>query len=139
MEGVKELTSADINSLIDRYAAWLISNLTKASYATMINGDAHAAVTIMFDNVCTEIYQRADQSIIKTHPELADCAFAGNCNDPAAPVEPPVDSSFSQSAQNHQADLKRLMRQNLALQQKINILEFSATTLSVSANTPDPV
>jgi hypothetical protein len=31
------------------------------------------------------------------------------------------------------------MRQNLALQQKINILEFSATTLSVSANTPDPV
>ena len=139
LEGVKELTSADIHGLIDRYAAGLITNLTKASYATMINGDAHAAAAIMLDDVCTKIYQRANQSIIKTHPELADCAVAGNCNDPAAPVKPPVDSSSSHSAQNHQADLKRLMRQNLALQQKINILEFSAIHFSVPANTPIPV
>ena len=135
LEGVEELTSADINGLVDRYAAWLMTNLTEAGYATMINGDAHAAATKMIGDVCTKIYQRADQSIIKTHPELAECAVAGNCSDPAAPVEPPA----SQSAQNHQADLKRLMRQNLALQQKIDILESAATPASVPANTPDPV
>ena len=135
LEGVEELTSADINGLVDRYAAWLMTNLTEAGYATMINGDAHAAATKMNGDVCTKIYQRADQSIIKTHPELADCAVAGNCSDPASLVEPLT----SQSAQNHQADLKRLMRQNLALQQKIDILESSTTPISVPANTPDPV
>ena len=135
LEGVEELTSADINGLVDRYAAWLMTNLTEAGYATMINGDAHAAATKMIGDVCTKIYQRADQSIIKTHPELAECAVAGNCSDTASPAEPPL----SQSAQNHQADLKRLMRQNLALQQKIDILESAATPASVSANTPDPV
>ena len=45
----------------------------------MINGDAHAAATKMIGDVCTKIYQRA-----KTHPELADCAVAGNCIDPAS-------------------------------------------------------
>jgi hypothetical protein len=72
LEGVEELTSADINGLVDRYAAWLMTNLTEAGYATMINGDAHAAATKMIGDVCTKIYQRADQSIIKTHPELAE-------------------------------------------------------------------
>ena len=137
LKGVEELTQADINGLIDSYAACLMTNLTAAGYATMINGDAHVAATKMIGDVCTKIYQRADQSIIKTHPELADCAVAGNCSDSAAPVEPPVDTSASQSAQNHQADLKRLMRQNLALQQKIDIMESSATPVSVPANTPD--
>ena len=67
-------------------------NLTEASCATMINGDAHAAVTKMIGDVCTKIYQRADQSIIKTHPELDDCAVAGNCSDPAAsPQTAPAD------------------------------------------------
>ena len=135
LEGVEELTSAYINGLVDRYAAELMTNLTEAGYATMINGDAHAAATKMIGDVCTKIYQRADQSIIKTHPELAESAVAGNCSDTASPVEPPL----SQSAQNHHADLKRLMRQNLTLQQKINILESAATPVSVQANTPDPV
>ena len=138
LEGVEELTLADINGFVVRYAAWLMTNLTEAGYATMTNGDAHAAATKLIGDVCTKIYQRADQSIIKTHPELADCAVTGNRSDPAAPAEPPVDSSASQQAQNHQADLKRLMRQNLALQQKIDILEFSATPVSAPANTrPD--
>ena len=88
LEGVEELTSAYINGLVDRYAAWLMTNLTEASCATTVNGDTHAAATKMIGEVCTKIYQRADQSIIKTHPELADCAVAGNCGDPAAPASP---------------------------------------------------
>jgi hypothetical protein len=88
LQGVEELKSADINVLVDRYAAWLITNLTEAGYETVINGDAHAAATKMIGDVCTKMYQRADQSIIKTHPELADCAVAGNCGDPAAPASP---------------------------------------------------
>ena len=135
LEGVEELTSANINGLVERHAAGLMTNLTEAGYAMMINGDAHAAATKMIGDVCTKIYQRADQSIIKTHPELAECAVAGNCSDTASPVEPPL----SQSAQNHQADLKRLMRQNLALQQKIDILESAATPASVPANIADPL
>jgi hypothetical protein len=131
LEGVEELTSADINGLVDRYAAELMTNLTEAGYATMINGDAHAAATKMIGDVCTKIYQRADQSIIKNQPDLADCAVAGNCSDAASTVESPL----SQSAQNHPADLKRLMRQNPALQQKIDILESSATPVSATAKT----
>ena len=111
-----------------------MTNLSEAGYATMINGDEHAAAAKMIGNVCTKIYQRADQSIIKTHPEPADCAVAGNCSDTSSPIEPPS----SQPAQNYQADLKRLMRQNLALQQKIDILETSATPVSAPANTPNP-
>ena len=103
LQGVEELTSADTNGLVGRDASWLMINLTEAGCATMINDDAHAAATKMIGDVCTTIYQRADQSIIKTHPELDDCAVAGNCSDPAAPDEPPA----SHPAQNHQADLKR--------------------------------
>ena len=58
LEGVEELTSADINCLVDRYAAWLMTNLTEAGYATMINGDAHAATAKMIGDVCTKIFQR---------------------------------------------------------------------------------
>ena len=100
----------------------------------MINGDAYTTATKMIGNACTKINQTAYQSIIKTHLELGDCAVAGNFSDPASPVEPPL----SQSAQNRQAGLKKLMRQNLALQQKIDILEASATPVSAPANTPDP-
>jgi hypothetical protein len=139
LKDVEKLTSADINGLVNRYAAWLMTNLTEAGYATMVNGDAHAAATEMIGDVCTKIYQRANQSIIKTHPELVDCAVAGNCSDPAAPVEPPATQSVTKSAQNHQADLKKLMHQNLALLQKIDILETSATPMSVPANTLGPV
>jgi hypothetical protein len=45
LEGVEELTSADINCLVDRYAAWLMTNLTEADYATMINDGAHVVAT----------------------------------------------------------------------------------------------
>jgi hypothetical protein len=90
LEGVEELTSADINCLVDRYAAWLMTNLTEADYATMINDGAHVVATKIIGDVCAKIYQRADQSIIKNHPELSDCAVAGNCSDPAAPAEPPA-------------------------------------------------
>ena len=79
-----------------------MTNLTEAGYATMINGDAHVAATKMIGNTCTQIYPRAEQSIIKTHPELAECAVAGNCSDLAAPAESPA----SQPVQCHQADLK---------------------------------
>ena len=100
LEGVEELTSADINGLVDRYAAELMTNLTEAGYATMINGDAHAAATKMIGDVCMKIFQRTDQSIIKTHPEHADCAVAGTCSDPAARVESPASRSVATSAQN---------------------------------------
>jgi hypothetical protein len=84
VEGVKELTLADFNGLAERYAAQLMTNLTEADYTTMINGDAHAAATKMIGDVCIKIYQKADQSIIKTHPELSDYAAASNCSDPGA-------------------------------------------------------
>ena len=43
-----------------RYAAWLMTNLTEAGYATMINGDGHAAAAKMIGDVCPKINQRAD-------------------------------------------------------------------------------
>ena len=105
----------------------------------MINGDAHAAATKMIGDVCPKNYQRADQWIFKTHPNLADYTVSGNCSDPASPLDPPLSQSANNSVQNHQADLKKLMCQNLALQQTINILEASAIPVSAPANTPDPV
>ena len=139
LENFEDLTAAGINGLVNRYAAWLMTNLTEAGYATMINGDAHAAATKMIGDVCMKIFQRTDQSIIKTHPEHADCAVAGNCSEPAARVESPASRSVATSAQNQSADLKKSMHQNLALQQKIDIVETSATLISVPANTPDPM
>ena len=65
LEGVEELKSAEINGLVDRYAACLMTNLTEAGCATIVNGDTHAATTKMIGDVCTKIYQRADQSVIK--------------------------------------------------------------------------
>ena len=83
LEGIGELTSLEINHLVDRYAAWLMINLTETEHISLTDGNAHEAATKMICDVCTQIYQRADQSIIKAHPELASCAVAGNCIEPA--------------------------------------------------------
>jgi hypothetical protein len=56
LEGAEELTSADNNGLVDRYAARLMINLTETGCATMINGDTHSAATKMIGDVCTKIY-----------------------------------------------------------------------------------
>ena len=63
--------------------AWLMINLTETEHISLTDGNAHEAATKMIGDVCTQIYQRADQSIIKAHPELASCAVAGNCIEPA--------------------------------------------------------
>ena len=86
LEGVGELTCWEIDHLGDRYAAWLIINLTETEHISMTDGNAHEAATKMIGDACTQIYQRADQSIIKAHPELASCALAGNCIEPANPT-----------------------------------------------------
>jgi hypothetical protein len=129
LEEIAPLTSDDMRSLVDRYAAWLMTNLTETSYGTMINGDAHAAATKMIGDVCRQIYKSADQSIVKNHPELANCAVAGNC----VATKSPAPQTNSANTTHQKSDLKKLLRQNLALQQRIDILEAAA---AASQQTP---
>ena len=70
LEGLGDLTSAEISTLVDRYATWLMFNLTETGYTSTINGNSHDAASKMIGDVCTQIYQRADQSIIKNIPIL---------------------------------------------------------------------
>jgi len=127
LEGIGDLTSADIGALVDRYAAWLMTNLTETGYSMMMGGDAHATATKMVRDVCKDLYQRADQSIVKAHPDLAHCAVAGNCTDPAAPNI----VAIKDTNPDDKAAIKTLLRQNLALQQQIDILEASTATTAL--------
>ena len=86
LERIGELTSSEINHHVERYAAWLMINLTETEQISMTDGNAHEAATKIIGDECTQMYQRADQSIIKAHPELASCALAGNCIEPANPT-----------------------------------------------------
>ena len=86
LEGVGELTSLEINHLVDHYAAWLMINLTETEHISITDGNARGAATKMIGDVYTKIYQRADQSVIKTYPELVSCAVAGNFMEPANPT-----------------------------------------------------
>ena len=45
LEGTGELTSFEINHLVDRYAAWLMINLTETEHIRMTDGNAHEAAT----------------------------------------------------------------------------------------------
>jgi len=132
LEGLGDLTSAEISALVDRYATWLMFNLTETGYTSTINGNSHDAASKMIGDVCTQIYQRADQSIIKTHPDLATCAVAGNCTEP---VKPAATTTGDRSADQPE-HLKRLMHQNLALQQKIDRLETSVKTATPAPDGP---
>ena len=112
LEGVGELTSLEINHLVDRYAAWLMINLTETEHISMTDGNAHEAATKMIGDVCTQIFKRADQSIIKAYPELASCAVAGDCIEPANPTTHEASTASSEQPDH----MQRLMHQNLILQ-----------------------
>ena len=112
LEIIGELRSLEFNHLVDRYAAWLMINLTETEHIRMTDGNAHEAATKMIGDVCTQIYQRADQSIIKAYPELASCAVAGNCIEPANPTTHEASTALSEQPDH----MQRLMHQNLILQ-----------------------
>ena len=87
-------------------------NLTEAEHISMTDGNAHEAATKMIGDVCTQIFKRADQSIIKAYPELASCAVAGNCIKPANPTTHEVSNTLSEQPDH----VQRLLHQNLILQ-----------------------
>ena len=139
LEGIGELTSLEINHLVDRYAAWLMINLTETEHISLTDGNAHEAATKMIGDVCTQIYQRADQSIIKAHPELASCAVAGNCIEPALTTTHEATTHEANTALSEQPDhMQRLMHQNLILQQRIDNLEAADATATALPLTSHP-
>ena len=136
LEQFGELTSLEINHFVDRYAAWLMINLTETEHISLTDGNAHEAATKMIGDVCTQIYQRADQSIIKAHPELASCAVAGNCIEPALTTTHEASTALSEQPDH----MQRLMHQNLILQQRIDNLEAAdatATALPLTSHSND--
>ena len=134
LEGIGELTSLEINHLVDRYAAWLMINLTETEHISLTDDNAHEAATKMIGDVCTQIYQRADQSIIKAHPELASCAVAGNCIEPALTTTHEASTALSEQPDH----MQRLMHQNLILQQRIDNLEAADATATALPLTSHP-
>jgi len=139
LEGIGELTSLEINHLVERYAAWLMINLTETEHISLTDGNAHEAATKMIGDVCTQIYQRADQSIIKAHPELASCVVAGNCIEPALTTTHEATTHEASTALSEQPNhMQRLMHQNLILQQRIDNLEAAAATATALPLTSHP-
>ena len=139
LEGIGELTSLEINYLVERYVAWLMINLTETEHISLTDGNAHEAATKMIGDVCTQIYQRADQSIIKAHPELASCAVAGNCIEPALTTTHEATTHEASTALSEQPDhMQRLMHQNLILQQRIDSLEAAGTSATALPLTSHP-
>ena len=53
LERIGELTSLEINHLVDRYAAWLMINLTEREHISMTDGNAHEATIKTIGDVCT--------------------------------------------------------------------------------------
>ena len=109
-------------------------NLTETEHISLTDGNAHEAATKMIGDVCTQIYQRADQSIIKAHPELASCAVAGNCIEPANLTTHEASTTLSEQPDH----MQRLKHQNLTLQQMIDSLEAAGATASALPLTSHP-
>ena len=76
----------------------------------MNDGNADEASTKMLGDICTQIYQTADQYIIKAYPELGSWAVAGNC------IEPATTHEASTKLSEQPDHMQRLMHQNLILQ-----------------------
>ena len=91
----------------------------------------------MIGDVCTQIYQRSDQSIIKIDPDLAACAIAGICIEPADPDKHAAPMAGAKSTDQLE-NIKRLMHQNLALQQRIDTLGSSVETVIQAPKVPQP-
>ena len=134
LEDVGELTFLEIKHLIERYAAWLMINLTETKHIRMTVGYAHEVATKMIGDVCTQIYQRADQSIIKAYPELASCAVAVNFIEPANLATHEASTALPEQTDH----MQRLMHQNLTLQQRIDSLEAAGETATALPLTSHP-
>ena len=73
LEGLPPAGQDDIDALINNYASWLISNLNSQGSKQSLDNAAHTAATKMVNDVCSSLYERADNAIMQTHPELATC------------------------------------------------------------------
>ena len=51
LERIGELASLEKNHLVDRYAAWLMINLTETEHISLTDGNAHEAATKMIGDV----------------------------------------------------------------------------------------
>lgn len=116
LEGLPAASAADIDGLVNRYAQWLLANLTSENDAQSIDPAAHASATQMIAEVCTGLYDRADKAIYSQYPDLASCSAPAQTpsDTQCLPVEAPSDDD--------QRKIKMLLQNNMMLSSEVSDL-----------------
>ncbi|WP_438996307.1 hypothetical protein [Candidatus Puniceispirillum sp.] len=144
LEGVSIAGQDDINALVDSYASWLISNLGNQGTTQSLDNEAHSAASEMIKDVCSDLYARADKSIMQAHPELATCPIV-ETPDPLVCTSGSVTEPINVKATDmtHDAhEIKRardevamLTAQNKSLRAKLRALRASTLEFEMAART----
>ena len=74
VEGRADIDSTGVDELLNRYATWLLNNLTNMANAEILDSAARDAASDMIGDVCTGLYAQADRPILKQHPSLISCS-----------------------------------------------------------------
>ena len=140
LEGLPPVEQEEIDLLIDSYASWLISNLSNQDTNQNLDNEAHTAASKMINDVCSDLYARADNTIMQAHPELASCPAVKtpeplSCKPAEVEAQTPITQPAISNATDMTLDLLELKRardevamlaaQNKSLRAKLKKLRSS--------------
>ena len=73
MEGLPAATDSEINTLVEDYAMWLVTNLVTDGGGTGLDESAHERTGKMVADLCGTLFTQADAAINQNLPELMAC------------------------------------------------------------------
>ena len=135
-EGLTDIRETAIDKLLNRYSMWLLNHMSAPDDASLMDDGARQTATSMIRDVCTGLFEKADEAIIVKFPALAAVASsAGTLADNKSAFEAASRENDRITAQNTQlqteldvtkADLAVAQTQLADLQSSLQMMQDDA-------------
>ena len=135
-EGLTDIREPAIDKLLNRYSMWLLNHMSAPDDASLLDDGARQTATSMIRDVCTGLFEKADEAIIVKFPALAAVASsAGTLADNKSAFEAASGENDRITAQNTQlqteldvtkVDLAVAQTQLAALQSSLQMMQDDA-------------
>ena len=131
MEGLPAATDSEINTLVEDYAMWLVTNLVTDGGGTGLDESAHERTGKMVADLCGTLFTQADAAINQNLPELMACPQSVTAAKPNESCTAGKEAATALRERIAALDQKTatLKAENATLKAEMDRLKAEATTL----------
>ena len=131
MEGLPAATDSEINTLVEDYAMWLVTNLVTDGGGTGLDESAHERTGKMVADLCGTLFTQADAAINQNLPELMACPQSVTAATPNESCTAGKEAATALRERIAALDQKTatLKAENATLKAEMDRLKAEATTL----------